>query len=257
MLENIVFIGAGNLATHLALALNNAGKKIIQVYSRTYSSASQLAIKVDAEPINDIKLLNKNADIYIVSVKDSAIEHIASNIKLNNKLIVHTSGSMPMEVLKEASDNYGVLYPLQTFSKNKNVDFHNVPICIETNNPANIEILKNLAEEISSNVREISFDKRRIIHLAAVFACNFTNNMYSVAEQLLIENDISFNILLPLINETAVKVFEDSPKKLQTGPAVRGDDSIISSHLKMLANYKDFKKIYKLLSDNIKKMNNK
>lgn len=257
MIENIIFIGAGNLATHLALALKSAGKRIIQVYSRTYSSASQLAAKINAEPISDINLLKNNADIFIVSIKDAAIEQIVADIKINNKLIVHTSGSIPMEVLKSVSDNYGVFYPLQTFSKNKDIDFSNLPICLEANNQENLETLKIFAAAISNNINEIDFEKRRIIHLAAVFACNFTNNMYAIAEQLLKENNISFNILLPLVQETALKIYKDSPGKLQTGPAVRGDEIVISSHLNMLANHKNFKEIYKLISDNIKKTNNK
>jgi predicted short-subunit dehydrogenase-like oxidoreductase (DUF2520 family) len=253
---NIILIGAGNVATQLGLALYDAGYKIAQVYSPTKRSASALAKKLRSEAITDLKKLNKDADVYIIAIKDDAIESIAKQLKLKDQIVVHTSGSVSVNVLKKASKNYGVFYPLQTFTKDKKMNFREVPICIEGNNKKTSTTLQYFAKSISSNVQVIDSRQRQIIHLAAVFACNFSNHMYSIAEEILKKNKLSLDILKPLIAETAEKIKTNSPAKVQTGPAVRGDKKVMKGHLELLKGEKEMKEIYKMISDNIKLSNN-
>jgi predicted short-subunit dehydrogenase-like oxidoreductase (DUF2520 family) len=248
---NIILIGAGNVATQLGLALADAGYKISQVYSKTASAAAALSKKLKANPLTDLKKLDQDAAIYIIAVKDDAIEAIAKQLKLKDKIVVHTSGSVSMEVLKKASKNYGVFYPLQTFTKDKKIDFKAVPICLEGNNKDTSTTLQYFAKSISSNVNLVNSDQRKVIHLAAVFACNFSNHMYAIADDILKKNKLSLDILKPLIEETAQKIRNTSPAKAQTGPAVRGDKKTMEGHLKMLKGDKKLKEIYELVSKHI------
>jgi predicted short-subunit dehydrogenase-like oxidoreductase (DUF2520 family) len=247
----IILIGAGNVATQLGIALHNAGYKISQVYSKTKSSSSVLAKKLKAESINDLKKLDIDAAVYIIAVKDDAIADVAKQLKLKDQIVVHTSGSISIDVLKKSSENYGVFYPLQTFTKNKKVNFKNVPLCIEGNNKATSTTLQYFAKSISSNVKVISSDQRKVIHLAAVFACNFSNHMYTLADDILKQNKLSLDLLKPLIAETAEKIKTNSPVKVQTGPAMRGDKKVMEEHLKMLKD-KKLKEMYKIISKDIK-----
>jgi predicted short-subunit dehydrogenase-like oxidoreductase (DUF2520 family) len=251
--NNIILIGAGNAASHIGLALYNAGYKITQVYSRTKKSAAALAKKTNAEAINDLKKLDLTASIYIIAVKDDAIAEVASQLKLKDKIVVHTSGTASIDVLQNVSKNYGVFYPLQTFSKNKAIDFRAVPICIEANNRSTASSLEYFAKSISSSVQKVNSDQRKIIHLAAVFACNFTNHMYAIAEDILVNNKLSLDVLKPLIEETANKIKSNSPLAMQTGPAIRGDKKTMDAHLKLLSGNKKLKEIYKLMSESISK----
>lgn len=251
----IVLIGAGNVATHLGMALKNAGKKIVQVYSRTDKSASLLAKKLDTDFTINFSEINPNADLYVVAVSDDVVPQILDHLSLKDKLIVHTSGFLSMDILKQSSDNYGVFYLLQTFSKTRNVDMKTVPVCIETNTFENLEKLKSLAQLISTDIREITSEQRKRIHLAAVFACNFPNLMYTIAEKLLEDSNLDFDILKPLILETAAKVQVIKPKEAQTGPATRGDEKVIEAHLELLKNYPTYKNLYQILSNEIKTHN--
>lgn len=246
----IAFIGAGNVATHLATALRKQGFCILQVYSRTKKSADILAKKVGAQPVNDLRCLSDEADIYLISLPDNILLTVLNRINKSHKLFVHTSGFHDMHLLKAVSERIGVFYPLQTFSKNRELNFSTVPICIEAGKKEDAKLLIEIAETISSDVRLINSDKRRIIHLAAVFACNFSNYMYSVADSILAQRKVSFDILHPLIMETAQKVLYEKPMNTQTGPAKRGDITVIKQHLSMLSD-KDVKKIYKMISDQI------
>jgi predicted short-subunit dehydrogenase-like oxidoreductase (DUF2520 family) len=249
--KQIILIGAGNVATQLGITLYNSGYLISQVYSRTKKSTTALAEKINAEAITDLKKLDTNAAIYVIAVKDDAIADIVKKLNLKNKIVVHTSGSVPIHILKNISKNYGVFYPLQTFSKDKKVDFKTTPICIEANNPVTARTLKYFARSISNKVQEISSDQRKTIHLAAVFANNFSNHLYSIAEDILTKNKLSFDLLKPLIEETAGKIKNNSPAKMQTGPAIRGDKKTIDAHLKLLKKDKRIKAIYKILSESI------
>ena len=253
---NIVFIGSGNVATHLALAFKKVGHTISQVYSQHLGNANALAKLVKAKSVDSLELIDKTADIYIVSIKDDAIETVVKQLQLDNKILAHTSGSIDIKALKNTSKNYGVFYPLQTFSKNKKVDFKNVPICLEANNTDTFNVLSNLAQ-ISTNVQSINSKQRKSIHLAAVFACNFSNHLYAIAETILQKNKLSLDILQPLIEETAQKIKTTAPNLAQTGPAIRNDEKIMNHHLDLLNNNSDYQKIYELLSKSIQKQNKK
>jgi predicted short-subunit dehydrogenase-like oxidoreductase (DUF2520 family) len=247
----IVIIGAGNVATQLGLALKKSKHIIVQVYSKHLSSASTLSKKLNSKSTNTLDAIDTSADIYIIAVKDDAIAEVASLLRLKNKMVVHTSGSVDVHVLKPVSKKYGVFYPLQTFSKSKKVNFKTVPICLEANNNNTLSDLYNLASSISNNVQKINSEQRRTIHLAAVFACNFSNHLYAIASTILIEKEVSLDILKPLIEETAHKIKKNSPLEMQTGPAIRKDKKTMDNHLKMLADKKELQQLYKLLSKSI------
>jgi len=245
------------VATHLGLVLKNNGYRILQVYSRTESSASKLSGKLRSEPISNLEKLNHRADLYIVSVTDDVVGELVQKIKLKNQLIVHTSGSLPMDVLENSSSNYGVVYPLQTFSKTRKVDFETIPVCVEANSKMGLETLKKFAGTLSGDIREVSTEQRKKLHLSAVFACNFPNFMYSMAAEIVKQAHLDFSILRPLIKETAEKVMELDPHDAQTGPAKRGDQKIMEKHLEMLNGFQEFKKIYQLLSEGIQETSKK
>jgi len=246
----ITLIGAGNVATQLGLALHKQGYFISQVYSKTSRSASTLAKKIKAEAITDLKKLNSDSSIYIIAVKDDVILDVAKQLKLRDQIVVHTSGSASITILKGVSKNTGVFYPLQTFSKEKAIKFRDVPVCIEGNNSATTKTLEYFAKSISSNVKKVNSEQRKTIHLAAVFACNFSNHMYAIADEILKKNKLSLDLLKPLIEETANKIKNSSPSKMQTGPAIRGDKKTMEEHIKMLGD-KKLKEIYKLISESI------
>ncbi len=250
-IHKITLIGSGNVGTQLGMALYKSGHSISQVYSRTKKSADTLAKKLESKSITDLKLLDLNSDIYIIAIKDDVIADVVKQLRLKDKIVVHTSGSIPLQALSTASKNHGVFYPLQTISKSKVVDFRTIPICLEANTKKTFKLLQNLAKTISENVQEITSEQRQIIHLSAVFACNFSNHMYAIAASLLKKNHVPFAILKPLIAETASKIQFNDPQKMQTGPAVRGDYKTLKSQLKLLDGDKKLKLIYKLLSDDI------
>lgn len=250
-ISNIVFIGAGNVATNLAHELKSKGLNILQIYSRTLNSAEKLASALNAEFTDNIEKILQNADLYIVSVNDDIILDLLNNLYLTNKKIVHTSGSVDINVFSNLSDNYGVFYPLQTFSKDEIITFSEIPLCIEANNLSFQNQLFELANNISDNVQIINSDERRVLHIAAVFACNFSSYMYLVSNDILKEKKISFDILKPLIQRTAEKVSKIEPMKAITGPAKRNDIEVIKKHLIYLEKFPEFKKIYKDLSDSI------
>ena len=247
----ITLIGSGNVATHLAAAFKNAGHRIVQVYSRDIQHAALLAYHVNAEPVDNLSSINKETDLFVIAVKDDAIISVASVLAPFQKLMVHTSGTVPLEALIALSPLTGVFYPLQTFSKNKEVDFLTVPVCIEGVDEEITGILKTLAETISNQVYVINSIQRKTLHLAAVFVCNFTNHLYDVARALLEQQGMDFSLLRPLILETAQKVQNSLPATVQTGPAVREDTGTVAAHLHMLDNQPELKNLYTLLSQEI------
>ncbi len=251
-LPKLAFIGSGNLATQLALFFSGKGYPVLQVYSRTEESALALARKVNCAYTTDISVLDKNADIYICALKDSVLQDVLSQASFKDKLVVHTAGSVPMDILSSYSSNYGVFYPLQTLSKDKAVDFSKVPLFIESNNKENFLILKSLADSVSDMVYEATSEQRVKLHLAAVFACNFSNHMYAIAAKIIRESsDFPMDVLLPLIEETAEKIRTLSPAEAQTGPAVRYDKNVIDKHLEILNPDKDVQQLYELISKHI------
>jgi len=253
----ITIIGSGNVATHLAAAFKNSGHAIVQVYSRDMHNASLLAYHVKAEAIDNLKGINPETELFVVAVKDDAIEPIAADLAQYNELIVHTSGATSLQTLQKHTQNAGVFYPLQTFSKTRELNFNTVPLCIEGTDDKITSTLNELAYTVSQNVYRVNSEQRKTLHLAAVFACNFPNYLYHVSQQLLAEKQLPFDLLRPLILETAEKVQEHLPGGAQTGPAVRNDGKTMASHLEQLGENPDLQEIYKLLSQGIIKMDNR
>ena len=276
----IVFLGSGNLATHLSLALKAAGEEIIQIFSRTQEHAQTLADKLHCASCTSINDIRTDADVYIFSVKDDALPSLIEQlaVKLSGRhiledtqsstslstgeggerapILLHTAGSVPMSVFPETMHyelctmNYGVLYPMQTFSKDRSVNFREIPCFIEANDNNTLEEIKGIASKVSDHVLEMSSEKRRKLHLAAVFACNMTNHCYRLAEKVLEEEGVDFSLYLPLIQETANKVKELSPRKAQTGPMVRYDKTIMDAQIALI-NDERTRQIYRLMEDSI------
>jgi predicted short-subunit dehydrogenase-like oxidoreductase (DUF2520 family) len=246
---SIVILGTGNVAKHLFDAfMTQNGIEIIQLYGRTQNALSYFNNQVNTT--TDLSKI-KTADIYLVAISDDAISEVSKFLVGKKGLIVHTSGSIPMSALPH-KHRRGVFYPLQTFSANRKVNFKEIPICIEVENEEDNELLNELASAISDNVIQIDNDQRKALHLAAVFANNFTNHMYHTAQEICLQNDVSFELLFPLIKETASKIQDLSPLDAQTGPARRSDTGTLEKHLTQLKN-KKHKKIYTLLSESIRK----
>ena len=248
----IVIIGAGNMATQLGRAFREKDFPIVQVYSRTLSAAEALGKELQTDYTNQLQQIVSDADLYIFSVKDTALPSLLQSFPAVGGLWAHTAGSLPIDIFKDsAATRYGVFYPLQTFSKNRKISFERIPIFTEANNPADQELLEQIAGSLSNQVIPLSSEKRKYLHLAAVFACNFTNHLYDIAAQILESQDIDWKVLLPLIEETAAKVQALSPGEAQTGPAVRKDVSVIEKHLGMLEDDLGKWEIYRGLSRSI------
>jgi len=247
----IVMIGAGNVAFHLSKALVAANHKILQVYSRTMSSAETLAKQLGVDATCNLQMLDKEADLYIIAVSDKAIAQIVEQLDFSNKSVVHTAGSVAISVFNSEIQNYGVFYPLQSFSKARNVNFNEVPICIEANNLQFDWFLMDLAKQLSESVWSIDSMQRKQLHLSAVFANNFVNHLYFIAKEIISKTNIDFKILHPLIIETAHKLLELDPKSAQTGPALRNDTESLKKHLELLSSTPEYQDIYKIITDDI------
>lgn len=254
--KKIALIGAGNVAHHLAPALLKAGVNLCQVYSRTIESARELGMKTGITYTSDIFAVYPDCDIYIFCVSDDVLLPLFKSIRLNkNALILHTSGSLPMHIFKPFADHYGVLYPLQTFTKKRNLDFGEIPLCIEGSDSKVTAEIRILAELLSRRVEEVSSEKRKTLHLAAVFANNFVNHFYGIAGKILEKEEMDFDLLRPLIFETAHKVMLLSPENAQTGPARRGDEGVLSMHKALLKNDRKLLNLYTIISEAIRDTN--
>lgn len=251
MSHRFVFIGAGNLATRLSLILKENGFSVVQVYSRTEESARVLGQKLNTIYSTEVEEIVSDADIYFVALKDSAFEKVLPQIDFQNRLVVHCSGSMPLSCLEKYSKNIGVFYPLQTFSRHRKVEFSEIPVFIEASSLENEKNLIQIAEKISSQVSVLNSEKRLRLHISAVFACNFVNYFYTVAGEVLNSEEIPFEVLYPLIAETARKAQEMDPEQAQTGPAVRFDQNVIFKHLEALEAFPEFQNLYRLVSESI------
>lgn len=249
----IAFVGAGRLATHLAQALAAQGHDIVEVYSRTMDSASSLASKLNAKAVNSLSDLTTDAEVYIVAVKDAALKDLIPALCKGREeaVFLHTAGSMPMTVFQGHAHHYGVLYPMQTFSKERPVDFACIPVFIEGSDERAQEVAGELARSVSRQVTVLSSEDRRHLHLAAVFACNFANHCYQLAAQVLERHGLPFSVMQPLIDETAAKVHEIPPYEAQTGPAVRYDENVINAQLQLLADQPEAQRVYEIMSQSI------
>lgn len=246
----VVFVGAGNVATNLAIELYRLDFDIVQVYSRTQESADELAHQVKAIATTNLSNIIDSADLYIFSVKDAVLKDVLSQIPHNKGLWIHTAGSLPLSILEGFTEKYGVFYPLQTFSKGRNITWKNIPIFVEASDIESEELLMAIAKQLSEKVAILSSDLRQYVHLTGVFACNFVNHMYALSAEVLKKANLTFDVALPLIDETASKVHEMNPEEAQTGPAVRYDENVMNKHLAMLDNDK-MADIYRLISDSI------
>ena len=251
----IALIGAGNVATCLGPRLKESGHEITVVYSRTQESARILADRIGATYTTDLKAVPAS-DAAIVMLKDDALKDLAPAIvnSMKGALLIHTAGSIPMDIWREAgAERYGVLYPMQTFSKASRIEWSQVPLFIEGSSVETLECIRQLAVSISPDVTPLSSQGRRKLHLAAVFTCNFSNHMYAIAEQLLATEGIPFRVMLPLVRETARKVETMAPHDAQTGPAIRGDRKVVLEHLELLKDHPQYAELYRLISIDINK----
>ena len=243
----VVLIGSGNVASHLIQVMQSvAGVALVQVFARNPNSLLHLLPK---EKITADYQKIAAADVYIISVSDNAIAEVSEKFPFENRLVVHTSGSSALAVLHN-KNRKGVFYPLQTFTKNKKIDFTPIPICIEAENEHDTALLEELAHCISQKVFQINSAQRKSLHVAAVFVCNFTNHLYQIGNEICKENNVPFEILHPLIQETAQKIRKLSPKEAQTGPALRNDSKTIEKHINFIEN-PTYKLIYQLLTQSI------
>lgn len=249
----IVLLGSGKVASQLGSSLQTAGHDIEAVWSRTETHAKELADKLNTNFSSNLSEISVGADLYILSVSDDAIATIADHNFFADKILIHTSGATGLHTPNIS----GVFYPVQTFSKQRTVDFSSVPIVIEGIDSRVTEMLFSLGQSISSNVQIANSDQRRALHIAAVFANNFSNHFFAVAEEILNNSGLDFNLIRPLILETARKVQDINPGQAQTGPAVRNDQATIKSHLVFLADNEPLKELYSLISHSIANLHQK
>ncbi|MBS1548807.1 MAG: DUF2520 domain-containing protein [Bacteroidetes bacterium] len=245
----IILIGSGNVAHHLANAFTQNGVEVAQIFGRNKVELEKISqdfsIPFSTEILGD-------ADVYFVCVRDSAIGEVSEIIQKKDCIVAHTSGAVSRETLR-GSYSKAVFYPLQTFSKNKILDYSAIPFFIDTDNEESQKIIASLARKISNKVALANDEKRKYIHLTAVFACNFTNHLYARAKEIADQQEIPFDYFLPLIDETTQKIHEMSPKIAQTGPAIRNDLSVLKAHQELIHD-PDVLKIYTTLNHSIKKM---
>ena len=257
--QRVVILGAGRVATHLVPALVKVGVEVLHVWSRTEVAARHLAEPLGLPYTADLEAVATDADAYIVCVTDGALPEVAARIAgrvSREALFLHTAGSIDMELWRHCgAEHYGILYPLQTFSKEREVDMREVSLFVEASDEVALARVEALARGLSGKVYRADSKLRARLHIAAVFACNFTNAMYVVAHHLLKEDGIPFDVLLPLIDETASKVHTLAPRDAQTGPAVRGDEAVMQSHLDALTGDEELREIYAKISNYIKKRN--
>jgi predicted short-subunit dehydrogenase-like oxidoreductase (DUF2520 family) len=239
----VTIIGTGNVATVLSKLILSKGHNILQIYGRTNESAKTLADHVHAEAIIDVEKLNLNADIYIVCVADKAIEIITKKLHVNNKLLLHTAGSVKKEILQNSSSNFGVLYPIQSIRKDMNLEIK-IPFLIDANNVESLNQLEKFAKSISNDVTSGNDVQRLNLHIAAVFANNFVNYMYVQSAIICEENNLEFTLLQPLIEETALRLKTNHPKDVFTGPAIRKDTTTIQKHQQALAQQPKLLELY-------------
>lgn len=252
-IKDAVILGSGNVAFHMAIALHDSGVKILQVCGRNSNEAKKIARRVGAKSTDSFSEINPEAQLYIIAVKDESISEIVDWFPEELEgIIVHTSGSVPLSKLKTFK-NHGVIYPLQTLIKYKEAKYSDIPFCIEGSSKNAEKILAATCKKISGRVYTVDSGQRKKLHLAAVFANNFSNHMFAIAENILKENALEFEMLVPLIRQTVENAKTGDIVQLQTGPARRNDANIMKEHQRMLKEKPLINKIYKLVSESISK----
>ena len=248
----ISIIGAGNVGFNLGKALKGQGFGIFQVFSRSHEKAEKLATEIGAEAITNLSLLKNDVDLVIIAVKDDAIAEVAAALPFKPKNLVHTSGAVSTDALKDRGETFGIFYPMYSFATD-DIDFRKVPVFISSENEEMKALLKSLAEALGSKSYEISDTQRQYLHLSAVFANNFTNFMATISKELVEDNGLDFKVLQSLFEETLRNVGKGEPATFQTGPAKRADVKTLEAHLHLLEKYPEYRQIYQLLSENIMK----
>jgi len=246
-----VIIGAGNIGWHLAHQFKKSGHTILQVFNQSKESAEFLAEEVHASFTDDVKEINGSGSLYVIAVNDSAVEELAEQLHFPNAIIVHTCAMLPMEVLEPVSDKHGVFYPLQTMTRGHDLNFNEIPVFIEASSDEVGDEIYHLAAGISGKVLHADLKKRKALHLAAVFANNFSNHLYHISAQLLKRNGMTLDILMPLIKETVRKAELHQPFDIQTGPAKRGDMKTVEEHLLLLQDFPDYREIYLVMTESL------
>lgn len=250
-MKTITIIGSGNVATHLAKALHAAGHQIVQIWSREYDHAEALANQVFAEPIDRLNLLYPTADVYILAVTDDALFDLALDLRLRDALVLHTAGSVSLRVLQPISRKNGVIWSPQTFIRDIPMDYSQLPFCIEGSSPEVEDAIRDLLQPVSQHIFRVDTDQRQWLHLAAVMTNNFGNAINALAQDILQQHNIPFEILHPLITMTAEKIKQGGLWQQQTGPARRRDQKTIDNQRRLIADDEQLLKIYDLLTETI------
>jgi predicted short-subunit dehydrogenase-like oxidoreductase (DUF2520 family) len=251
-MKTVTFIGSGNVATHLAKALYNAGHQILQIWSREYDHAEALANQVFAEPVDRLNLLYPTADVYILSVSDDALFDLALDLKLRDAMVLHTAGSVSLRVLQPISRKHGVVWSPQTFIRDVAMNYSELPFCIEGSSSEVEASIRELLEPVSSHIYRVDTVQRQWLHLAAVMTNNFGNAINALAQDILLQHDIPFEILHPLITMTAEKIKQGGLWQQQTGPARRRDQKTIDGQRRLIADDAKLLQLYDLLTETIK-----
>lgn len=250
-MKTITIIGSGNVATHLAKAFHAAGHQIVQIWSREYDHAEALANQVFAEPIDRLNLLYPTADVYILAVTDDALFDLALDLRLRDALVLHTAGSVSLRVLQPISRKNGVIWSPQTFIRDIPMDYSQLPFCIEGSSPEVEKAIRDLLQPVSTHIFRVDTDQRQWLHLAAVMTNNFGNAINALAQDILQQHNIPFEILHPLITMTAEKIKQGGLWQQQTGPARRRDQKTIDNQRRLIADNEQLLKIYDLLTETI------
>ena len=253
---SISFIGSGNVATHLALAMWQRGHVIKQIWSRNIQHAKDLANRVEAQPIDNLSQLDTNAHVYIIAVTDDALFDIAPKLHLGNALVMHTSGATPMEVLKHTSTRYGVLWSPQSFVRYAAIEYNELPFCIEGCDKSTEDSIEEFIGMISTHIYRTTHQQRQYLHLASVFVNNFTNGLYAVSQMLCEKHNVPFEILYPIILTTAKRVQWGDVKYQLTGPAVRGDEKTLETHRRLLADNEQMLAVYNAFTHLMQQLKN-
>lgn len=248
-----VIIGSGNVATVLGKKFIQSGHEIVEVCGRNHAAVQELAAGLNVPYTTDFSCINPNADLFVMAVADDAIASVAEQLPLDKKLVVHTAGSVSMEVLKNCSRNYGILYPLQSLRKEIH-DLPDIPFLVDGNTPDDLAVISEFASTLSPIVRQAGDEQRLKIHLAAVVVSNFTNHLYTLADEYCRAEKLDFQILHPLIYAIAERIRHFEPASVQTGPAVRHDEKTIRKHLELLKDHPQLRAFYELFTSSIEKM---
>lgn len=250
-----VIVGSGNVGFHVGQRLHQAGYPIQQVFSLTPLHGKSLAEKVDSTYTNDVAQIVSDADVYIVCVTDDAMESVIDALNIKSKIVLHTAGSVPKNISKRTDIHQGVLYPLQSFNRKAEVSWENVPVFIDGDNDEVVSVATELGNALTGNTKRANDEQRLRVHIAAVFANNFSNHCLAIGQKLLEETGYDFDVLKPLVETTFKRLQRSNPSDVQTGPSKRGDAKTVDKHLNALVKHPDWKELYRYLSDDIRNAN--